>query len=181
MNIIDRIRTENAVQRYDFWLELRGVRGRRRRELRRELRTNLADAAADVGVTRALFGIGSPKQLAFEMSERQESRPRWSLGLLWATAAFGLLLMAVLCTSAVVLQTVQSTGVVGREVRTEVLPWIGVDFLTRVEPGQGGLSVGVDGAPWYLLVPLLVFLLVAQPWRPFTHRETTTPVESLAR
>ncbi len=181
MSVIDRIRIENAVQRYDFWLELRGVRGRRRREMRRELRTNLAAAGADVGVTKALFGIGSPKQLAFEMSERQAHRPRWSLGVLWATVTAAVLLTAVLCTSAIVLQTVQSTGVVGRDVRTEVLPWIGVEFLTRVEPGQGGLSLGVTGAPWYLLVPLVVLLLVAQPWRPITHRDRAMPVQSLPR
>lgn len=27
MNVVDRIRLEYAVQRYDFWLELRGVEG----------------------------------------------------------------------------------------------------------------------------------------------------------
>ncbi len=58
MNLIDRARLEYAVMRYDFWLELRGARGRDRKALRRELRDNLRAASADVGVTRALFGIG---------------------------------------------------------------------------------------------------------------------------
>ena len=31
MGIIDRFRIENAVQTYDFWLELRGMRSRRRK------------------------------------------------------------------------------------------------------------------------------------------------------
>ncbi|MPZ64703.1 MAG: hypothetical protein GEU83_04020 [Pseudonocardiaceae bacterium] len=54
MTFLDRLRVENAVMVYDFWMDLRGVRGRRRRELRRELRTNLRDAAADVGMGTAL-------------------------------------------------------------------------------------------------------------------------------
>ena len=53
MSLIDRFRRENAVQQYDFWLDLRAVPMRRRRELRRELRANLTEASADVGMTRA--------------------------------------------------------------------------------------------------------------------------------
>src|SRR5699024_11186186 len=73
MRTTDRIRLEHAVQRYDFWLDMRGVSMRRRRELRRELRTNLAEATADVGMTRAIFGIGSPKELAHAATENDPS------------------------------------------------------------------------------------------------------------
>ncbi|MFC7492054.1 MULTISPECIES: hypothetical protein [unclassified Knoellia] len=80
MKPVDRLRIESAVLRYDFWLEMRGVRGRRRRALRSELRANLLEATSDVGVTRALFGIGSPKQLAYAAQPADPSRPRWSQG-----------------------------------------------------------------------------------------------------
>lgn len=46
MRASDRLRVENAVFSYSFWLDLRGIAGRRRRDLRRELRANLQDAAA---------------------------------------------------------------------------------------------------------------------------------------
>lgn len=49
MNILDRARIVGATVSYDLWLELAGVPGRRRRDLRRELRANLRDATALVG------------------------------------------------------------------------------------------------------------------------------------
>ena len=78
MTVQDRLRIENALLRYDFWLEMRGVAGFRRRALRRELRANLLAASEDVGTTRALFGIGSPKELAYAATEGDPTRPRWS-------------------------------------------------------------------------------------------------------
>jgi len=49
VNILDRARIVGATVSYDLWLELAGVPGRRRRDLRRELRANLRDATALVG------------------------------------------------------------------------------------------------------------------------------------
>ena len=158
MGIIDRFRIENAVQTYDFWLELRGMRSRRRKEARRELRTNLRDAAADVGVTQALFNIGSPKELAYAMTPEATQRPRWSL--------FGLMYTASTFTSGV-----DASGVVGQQVTGFVFPWFGVDFMARIEPNRGGLAVGAGNAQWYVLgLPLLAFVLVARPWRAFTQK-----------
>jgi len=162
MKLVDRLRTEYAVQRYDFWLELRGVRSSRRRELRRELRTNLAEAAADVGVTSALFGIGSPQQLAYAATEADASRPRWSLGAFWAVGTFSVLMVWMALTSLTIVQTVESAGVT-EAVDVQPFPWLGTTFT--VESSPGALSAGVH-APWQLIVgPLLAFLLVAQPWR----------------
>lgn len=79
MRIVDLVRIECAISRYDFCLELRGTRGRDRRAMRRELRDNVNAAATDVGTTRALFGIGSPKELAHAATPRSASRPRWSM------------------------------------------------------------------------------------------------------
>jgi hypothetical protein len=169
MTIVDRVRVENAVQTFDFWLELRGVSWRRRRELRRELRDNLAQAGAEVGVTAALFGIGSPKQLAYDSAPAEPARPRWSLGALWGVLTFSMLGLGVLYTSATVLQSVRAAGVVGTDVHTSVLPWFGVDFLARVDQG-GGISAGASGSGWYALVPVGVFLLASQPWRLLRHR-----------
>ena len=173
MTIADRIRVENAVQTFDLWLELRGVPGRRRRALRRELRDNLAQAAAEVGVTAALFGIGSPKQLAYDSAPADPARPRWSLGALWGVLTFSMLGLGVLYTAATVLQSVEAAGVVGTDVHTSVLPWFGVDFLARVDQG-GAISAGASGSGWYALVPVAVFLLASQPWRLLRRRSMLT-------
>ncbi len=165
MRLIDWLRIENAVQTYDFWLELRGTRWRRRKELRGELRSNLRDAAADIGITAALFNIGSPKQLAYAVTPEASRRPRWSLGALWAVLAGGLIMHSLIFTSAAFLGGVKASGVTGREVRGGAFPWFGVDFIAKVEPDDRGLAFGASGGLWYLLVPLAVFVLVAQPWR----------------
>lgn len=52
----------------------RGVARSSRRELRRELRVNLVDAAAVDRVARALRGIGSPRTLAHAVAETSRTR-----------------------------------------------------------------------------------------------------------
>lgn len=181
MTVLDRLRIENALLRYDFWLEMRGVRGSRRRELRRELRGNLTEASADVGTTRALFGIGSPKELAHAATDVDPHRPRWSQGAIWASAVFGLVLFAMLYTATAFTAGVEATGVTGETVRGTVFPWFGVDFSARVEPGRGGLAVGANGSFLHVVgLPLLTFVLVAKPWR-VLRRNGTARVASTER
>lgn len=171
MNAIDRLRLESAIVRYDFWLEMRGVRGARRRDLRRELRANLTEASADVGVTRALFGIGSPKELAHAAIEFDPSRPRWSQGLVWAGATLAVLLLWMALTTLTILQSVEASGV-AQPVEVSPFPWFGTTFSAQSSPGTFG--VGVDGM-WQLLVgPLLAFIVIAQPWRLLRRDQRTT-------
>ncbi len=58
MNLLDRARISGAVHSYDFWLDVRGVRRARRRDLRHELHANLLDAAARHGAREAVRGLG---------------------------------------------------------------------------------------------------------------------------
>jgi hypothetical protein len=170
MNLIDRLRIESAILRYDFWLEMRGVRGRRRRDLRRELRVNLTEACADVGPTSALFGIGSPKELAYAATDSDPTRPRWSQGLLWAAATLALLMVWLLVTSLNIVQTIEAAAVT-EAVDVTPFPWFGTTFTTRSSPGVLEASIS---PLWQLLAgPLLVFLLVAQPWRILRRRQQT--------
>lgn len=168
MSVQDRLRIEHALLRYDVWLEMRGVRGSRRRELRRELRANLAEASADVGTTRALFGIGSPKELAYAATETDPSRPTWSQALVWAGLAAAAVFLAMVLTSLTVLQTVDASGATG-EVRVSPFPWVGTTFTAEV--GSSSFATGVQ-TPWPLLaVPLLVLLVGARPWRLLRRRQ----------
>lgn len=172
MNLIDRVRAESAVLRYDFWLEMRGVPMRRRRELRRELRGNLADAHVDTGMTRALFGIGSPKQLAYAAIESDPARPRWQQGALCAVLVFGAVVGACLYTAVTFAAGVEASGVTGRTVGGFAFPWFGVEYSATVEPDGGGIAAGAANIQYYVLgLPLLAFLLVAQPWRMLRSRE----------
>ncbi|GAA4123447.1 hypothetical protein GCM10022415_28600 [Knoellia locipacati] len=167
MNLIDRTRIETAVARYDFWLEMRGVRGSRRRDLRRELRANLTEASADVGTTRALFGIGSPKELAYAATDTDPSRPRWSQGLIWGAATLALLVAWLLVTSLTIVQSVEAAGVT-RAVDVHPFPWFGTTFTVQSSPGTLQASIS---PLWQLLAgPLFVFLFVAQPWRLLRRR-----------
>ncbi len=177
MTLIDRWRIEYAIQTYDFWLEARGASGRERRELRGELRDNLSAAAADVGVTQAVFNIGSPKRLAYEVTEPHR-RPRWSRGLMWATVVEALTLAALLYAAVVFLSGVEASGVTGHPVTGGAFPWFGVEFVAEVEAG-GGISAGVTSVWWWLLGPWIVtFVLVAQPWRALTRRKPTAGVSA---
>ena len=170
MNIIDRLRIESAILRYDFWLEMRGVRGSRRRDLRRELRTNLTEASADTGTTRALFGIGSPKELAYAATDTDPSRPRWSQGALWAAFVFGVVIFGCMFTAIVFTAGVEASGATGQKVHGFVFPWFGVDYSAQVDPGRS-YAAGAGGVGGYFLgLPLLTFLLVAQPWRLLRRR-----------
>lgn len=177
MNVIDMLRREYAVQRYEFWLELRGVRGRRRRALRQELRANLGDAAADVGMTAALFGIGSPRQLAHESSPLDPDRPRWVLGFLWATIAFALTVLGLMFAAFNGANGVIGAGVTGRDVRFDLFPFLGAQAVVRVAPDHGGIVIGVPFGLWWLLgLPFLVFLFTAQPWRLLRRRGTVASI-----
>lgn len=168
MTVLDRLRIESALFRYDFWLEMRGVRASRRRELRRELRANLSEASTDVGTTRALFGIGSPKQLAYAATGTDPSRPTWSQAAIWAGLTAAALFLAMVLTSLTVLQTVDASGVAD-EVRVSPFPWFGTTFTAEV--GSSSFASGVE-TPWPLLVvPVLVFLLGSRPWRLLRSRQ----------
>ncbi|MFW5470144.1 hypothetical protein ACOCJ4_08880 [Knoellia sp. CPCC 206435] len=166
MTVQDRLRIENALLRYDFWLEMRGVRGSRRRELRRELRANLVEASADVGTTRALFGIGSPKELAHAANDGDPTRPRWSQGAVWASGVFTLVLFSLMFTATAFTAGVEASGVTGETVRGFVFPWFGIDFAARVEPDGRGFAVGAGGSFVPVVgLPLLTFVVVSKAWR----------------
>jgi hypothetical protein len=163
MTLIDRMRIGAVVAGYDFWLELRGVGGRRRRELRRELRTNLRDAAADVGVRMAVLRVGSPRALAHEALADGAKRPLWSLASSCGGLALAVMVFAVLFAAAGFADGVSASGV-----HTPVEgPLVLVPGTTAEAhfPAGGGISLGVSFGWSVLVLPAVVFLLVARPWR----------------
>lgn len=161
----DRARLWLAVQRYSYWLELRGSPGKERRLLIKELRANLDEAARERGVTQALFGIGSPKQLAYETQPLDPRRPRWNLAGMWAVTVFALVTYSMILCGIAFVEGVEASGAFGRRIEAQIFPWFGTTFMAQVEADRGGLLVGMSH-PWpQLVLPLLTFILVAQPWR----------------
>lgn len=176
MNLWERARIELAVQRFEYHLESRGTPGRRRRDLRRELRANLLEAAQMDGVAAALDGIGSPRALAVQVGELDRSRPRWWPGLLWGAVTFVVILVGMVQVNAVMLATLAAAG--GGNAVIEVPPWWGVRFSAAV--GSDG-SIGAEGSLLWVVLPFVVFLVASQPWRPWTRREPSpTAAEAAA-
>lgn len=169
LSLWDRMRIENAVQTYDFWLEMRGAGTAEYRPLRRELRANLMEAARERGVDAALDGVGSPRELARAVTPLNPIRARWRVGFLWAVMSFGLIWWTYFFTAIAFLDGVKASGVRGHDVRGGVFPWFGSEFFARVD-SSGGFSLGGTLGPLLWVIPVVVLLGVAQPWRTLRRR-----------
>jgi hypothetical protein len=83
LSVKDKARIEIAVQRVDFDLDARVPRARRR-AIREELRSNLTEAAKEVGAERAIGQLGDLGALA--RSYLEVYRSPWDLRAgVWAT------------------------------------------------------------------------------------------------
>lgn len=162
MSLVDRARIERAVLSYDFWLDLRGTPGRRRRELRRELRANLVDAGAAVGTRAAVAGLGGTRAMAAVAGEPDADRPRWSAGMQAGVAAVAATLLVQLFAMVWWVDGVLAAATTA-PVRGSLFGFPG-SAVAYLPEGRG---IAVEMAPGWtgVLVGLVVLLLVARPWR----------------
>ncbi|MBI4944071.1 MAG: hypothetical protein HY830_25295 [Actinobacteria bacterium] len=167
---VDKIRVGEAVSSYDFWLGLRGVSGRRRRELRAELRANLWEATQRVGAKEAIAAVGPLRQLAFD-SVSEHRGPRWGYGVAAGFVALQVFLTGQVLLTSVVVDTAQAARASRLDVAVTIVPGMTVHYEDTV---AGGFSFGTDFGPACLVVGLVVFVLVAQPWR-LLHRRSAVP------
>ncbi len=83
--LLDRLRIERAVWTFDTYAG--DLPGKRRREIRRELRADLWASAQEVGGAEAIRGLGGLRRLAagYIVAEYGEEgpRPRWVKGVFW--------------------------------------------------------------------------------------------------
>ena len=162
MNILDRVRIERAVLSYDFWLDLRGTPWRRRRDLRQELRTNLRDSSTRSGARAAVAALASTRQMAADAQVVDPARPRWTAGV---HSGFVALMLTLL--GALIAATAWADGVLSADPTEPVsgsvtlLPGSSLEYAPV---GDGfALSYSTGWAP--VVVGLVVFVLVARPWR----------------
>jgi hypothetical protein len=168
--MIDRIRIGLAVLRYDAWLDLTGgVPGRQRRELRRELRANLEDAAAQVGAREAVRRLGPIRALAAEAAAatRAESRPSWNRGALVAGKTVAAVLVLEL------LAVVWWTGAAHASGNETVRGGLALFPGSMVEYSRipGGESLSVRPGWLFLAAAAAAFTLASRPWL-LRHRAT---------
>ena len=164
MTVTDRLRTETYLSSYDFWLDVYGVRGSRRKELRRELRANLADATGDRGADAALEALGPARLLAAQNAEDQRvpGRPTWHVGALAAVTTFAVTLLGMLLGALHFLDGVRAAG--GGPASGELFGYPGI--VVEATSTADTLGLGVSGFPWTVVVlTLLAFLLGAKVWR----------------
>jgi hypothetical protein len=165
VNIVERARIEGAVQSYEWWLDLRGATVRRRRELRRELRANLLEAAKHCGARAAVGNLGSTRLMAAEAVSVDRMRPRWTVGFQTALAALLLSSFAELLAALAWLDGA-----------TAAHPDHRVTGSLTLFPGSSaqytppGLNL-TFGPGWLCpAIGLLVLVAVARPWRALTRR-----------
>ena len=162
MNVLDRVRIERAVLSYDWWLDLRGTPARRRRDLRAELRGNLRDAAAHTGARQAVASLGSTRQMAAESAVVDPYRPRWAVGIYCGIAALMLTLLVALLAGLAWADGVMNADP-SEPVRGSVtlLPGSSMEYA----PLENGFTVSSSVGWLPVVVGVLVFVLVARPWR----------------
>lgn len=159
MNLLDRSRIERAVFTYDSWLEAHGVRAKRRRDLRRELRANLFDAADQHGARQAVEALGSLRSMASEVAASDATHPRWSAGAVAAATAFAAVSVLGFLAGAWWVDGARAVGP-NESVSGSLFLFPGSMVEYRSIAGEGfSFEVGIGPGPF--VIAGLAFVLVA--------------------
>jgi hypothetical protein len=100
------------------------------------------------------------------VAEAHAARTRWAVAGYLAIATFVVVHLGWLLSVIGFVNGVEASGVTGRTVIGTVSPW-GSEVQVALSPGHT-LSATLPLSLWALT--LLVFLVAAQPWRPWVHR-----------
>jgi len=165
LSIADRARRWSFLQDVSLWLE--PMSSRRRREIVGELRTNLADAAADVGMQQAIADLGKPRDLARDFVQAEpRRRPNWTVGVLAVGAVLMVAIIAGFAYLAGMADALLDSGG-----GTAEGSFLGLHVVT--EATDAALGWELTGWSWPITIASLLALLVgAQVWRylPSFHR-----------
>lgn len=167
MSAWDTVRREILINRYSGWLEYYGVPRAQRRIECADLRANLDQAVAADGYRAAADHLGHPRDLARAVGEGYAAGPRWVLGLYALLAVVVVQGWSLFLTMTSFAAGAEASGVTGREVSGGAFPWPDATF-TYEQTGET-LAISVEW-PWFLVLPLLVWVLAARPWRLLTRR-----------
>ena len=165
---------ELALARLSWKLWRRDVPWSRRRAIRRDLRANLKEAAADVGEVEAVRHLGSLEVLADEYAVANARKPgELSVGggVVWALGALvGIVLLNGRRVTA--LSEMRNWSDFDPYAYVIGLPG-GVDLLRFAGDVEAGLLLQIEFAQIaYLVLPLLAFVLGMRPWRLLSERRS---------
>lgn len=158
-SVRDRVRLATLLAEYDLWLDRYGVPGRRRKDLREELRTNLVEASDRVGMAAALRAVRPVRRLAAE-GETREDRPRWTRGLLVGALWFGAAVLVETVAWSAWAAAADASGSAVVRGSLPLFPGSSASFVR--EPGP---AFSLDFGWLALAVAVLAFLVASRPWR----------------
>lgn len=109
LSLIDRMRRWSYLQDVELWLD--PMPRRRRREVLRELRDNLAAAAADSTMAEAIEELGRPRDLARAYVQADpRRRPTWTIGVLAGGGVLAICLLIIMTYMFATTDTLLATG-----------------------------------------------------------------------
>jgi hypothetical protein len=163
LTITDRLRRWSYLQDVSLWLD--PMPGSRRREILRDLRANLGDAALDVGMDRAIEDLGRPRALAREYLQAEpRNRPVWAAGVVAAGAVLLVGMLGWLTYAFGMADALMSVGG-----GTAEGGYLGLRVVT--EAGPAVLGFETSGWSWPLTTAVLLALLLgARAWRLLARR-----------
>lgn len=161
--LTDRLRLSWLSARYDFWLDLKSVPRRVRRDLRHELVANVRDAATDMGVPQAIANVGGTRRLARENVVDGELRSAWSAAITAGLSTIAGLVVGFLFLSLYYIEGVLDSGA-DETVGSWLFPFYGSQITVEPET-TAGFGFEVSPGPLPIVAGLVVFVAVAKPWR----------------
>jgi len=164
MNLYERLRILWAGVRYDFWLDVHFVPAKTRRVLRRDLKANLAEAATNVGTSKALANVGAMRRLAAETTRGTQIQSRWLAGVVVGFSTLAALLVLLLLASLYYADGVLDSGAT-EPVGGTLFPFLGSTIEVNNQGAGQGFIVGVSPGPLPFLVAGAALVFVAKPWR----------------
>jgi hypothetical protein len=168
------VRAVVYLTQYDAALEYHGLRRRELRARVNELRANLAEAAADGGVSAALARLGPPRVLAAEVAGVRMA-PSWMRGVIWLAGALAIGLFSLAVSMSAFVGAFESLAVPG-----DTATWSSLfATMTATASPDGGVdSFQVELPVETFVLLLMLFLVGARVWRLWTGRRERKVVEA---
>jgi hypothetical protein len=164
----DRLRIELAVKKVDWELDGRVPRARRR-QIRNELRSNLIEAANEVGAEKAVVQFGDPKALADSYLELYRGRFDVRAGAFWAFITYVTIQVLGFALFFAFRAGLAAGGAHGAGYSFEFWPGFG-PFAGKVSAGGNTFEV-LLASPAHLLLVWVAFMIGGSYRRVFVHRQ----------
>jgi hypothetical protein len=165
----DRLRLELAVRTVDWYLDGR-VPMALRRQIRTELRSNLIEAAQQVGAESAVRQLGDLKALANSYLELYHGRFDFRAGSVWAVITYAAIEVLGFALFLAFNAGVSAGGSHGGSYSFEIWPGFG-PFAGKASPSGNSFEVLLL-SPAHLLLMLVAFVIGSSYRTVFARRRT---------